>query len=136
MTEQEIKAKYGTLSNAARSLGLPKQTLIDRVRRGEDVTGRGGPKPAQSPPAGRPLTEFRNTYDKATIVPAKINAAIAALGSSWDYEQAFAKLAGVSLSDLGNFREAFTDHVVVLGRDGRRAWAGTKKTAQAMREML
>jgi hypothetical protein len=85
---------------------------------------------------GRSLTEFRATYDKATIVPTRVKAALKALGAGgWEYENIFARAAGVSLSDLANFRDAFAAHIVSL-REGRRAWAGSAATAAAMREMI
>jgi hypothetical protein len=85
---------------------------------------------------GRSLTEFRATYDKATIVPTRVKAALKALGAGgWEYENIFARAAGVSLSDLANFRDAFAAHIVSL-REGRRAWAGSAATATAMREMI
>lgn len=82
------------------------------------------------------LSDFRNTYDKATIVPAKVKAALKILGASgWEYEVAFVKLAGVSLMDLALFREEFAPYIVNL-KDNKRAWAGSTKTATTMREML
>ena len=82
------------------------------------------------------LSDFRNTYDKATIVPAKVKAALKVLGASgWEYEVAFVKLAGVSLMDLALFREEFAPYIVNL-KDNKRAWAGSTKTATTMREML
>jgi len=137
MTVDEAKAavkKYGTKAQAARALGIPRQTFCDRLRGivGVDT------KPATTTDArraGRSLADFRATYDKATIIPAKVRAALKALGSGWEYEVQFAKLAGVSLADLGTFRDGFAEHVVSL-REGRRAWAGTAATAKAMREML
>lgn len=85
---------------------------------------------------GKSLADFRNTYDKSTIVPAKIRTAIKALGAGgWEYEVAFAKIAGASLSDIGMFRDKFADYIVSL-KDSRRAWAGSASTAKAMREMI
>jgi len=84
---------------------------------------------------GRTLTEFKATYDKDTIIPAKVKAALKTLGAGWEYEVAFARLAGVSLSDLGNYRDQFAGHVVTL-RESRRAWSGSTATAKAMREMV
>lgn len=82
------------------------------------------------------LSDFRNTYDKATIVPAKVKAAIKAMGQNgWEYEVEFGRMAGVRLSDLAAFRDMFADFVVGL-KDNRRAWAGSVKTAKTMREML
>ena len=85
---------------------------------------------------GKSLADFRNQYDKATIIPAKIKAALKQLGGGWEYEVDFGKIAGVTAQDLGRFRDQFSDHFVQIGRDGRRAWAGTTTTAKAMREML
>lgn len=87
---------------------------------------------------GRSIDEFKASYDKSYIVPSKIKAALQKLDHSWLYEVDFAKLAGVNLADLGAFRPAFEDHVVVLsGQDrGKRVWTGTKAAATKMREML
>lgn len=128
MTAIEAKAaiaKYGSQAKAAKALGVCDKTIRKALL-----------NISASSATSRSLSEFRATYDKATIIPAKIRAGLAELGAGWEYEVAFAKMAGLSLSDLGSYREQFIEHVVVLGRDGRRAWAGTKKTAQAMRSML
>jgi transcriptional regulator with XRE-family HTH domain len=85
---------------------------------------------------GKSLADFRNQYDKATIIPAKIKAALKQLGGGWEYEVDFGKIAGVTAQDLGRFRDQFAEHFVQIGRDGRRAWAGTTTTAKAMRDML
>ena len=86
---------------------------------------------------GKSLAEFRATHDKAFIIPKKIKEALQQLGSSgWEYEVGFAKLAGISLADLGNFRDQFAEHVVAIRRDGKRAWAGSKDTAAKMRAMV
>ena len=83
------------------------------------------------------LSDFRQTYDKSTIVPSKVKAALKALGASgWEYEVPFARSAGVSLADLGNFREMFAEYIVTLNRENKRAWAGSPATAKLMREML
>ena len=93
--------------------------------------------PALAPKRRKTLADFRAVYDKATIIPSRIKAQLKVLGSGgWCYEVEFAKDAGVSLSDLGNFREAFIDHVVPVERGARRAWAGTPETAKTMREMI
>jgi len=133
MTQKQVQqardavAKHGTLAAAARALKLPKSTLQHRLST-TDV--------APTRTAGRSLDEFRSQYDKETIVPAKVRAALRELGSGWAYEIEFVKLAGVALADLANFRDMFADHVVAVQRSGKRAWAGTKATADKMREML
>jgi len=123
--------KHGSKAAAARALRIPASTLKSALGRG------GGSKPAPEPRAvGKSLSEFRNTYDKATIIPKRIDAALETLGDGWDFEVSFAKLAGVSLADLGRFRDRYADHVVQLNRDSRRAWAGKASVARKMREML
>ena len=150
MTAQEGRAAVeaaGGVRAAAKALRMSRATLY-RVLRGEggDVkrpAGGGAVAAAKgaagmeekAKAAGRSLSEFRATYDKDTIIPGKVRAALRLLGCGWDYEVQFAKLAGVSLADLGNYRDQFADHVVTL-RESRRAWAGTVATAKAMKGML
>lgn len=142
MTRQEAEAavkQYGSINKAARSVGVRKSTISNALK---GITKAAGKLPTAKTAAaavkrqGKTLNDFRQTYDKATIVPAKIKAALVVLGAGgWDYESQFARLAGVSLADLGTFRDQFADYVVAL-RDSRRAWAGSKATAKQMREML
>ncbi|MFH1498197.1 MAG: helix-turn-helix domain-containing protein [Verrucomicrobiota bacterium] len=134
MTKQEaealLKRHGGNKTAAAREAGLSRGAFKRRLA---GVAGVGVPAAVKG---GRSLADFRAAYDKGYIVPQKIKAALKALGSGWEYEVAFAKLCGVSLADLGTFRDAFAaSHVVTLS-DHRRAWAGTAATAKAMREML
>ena len=58
------------------------------------------------------------------------------MSSGWEYESAFAKQAGVSLSDMATYREQFFDYVVSLKREGKRVIAGTKALAAQLREMI
>lgn len=82
------------------------------------------------------IADFRNLYDKSTIVPTKVKSALKSLGGAgWEYEHLFVKMAGVSISDLSMFREQFAEHIVNL-KDNKRAWAGRKETAIVLREML
>lgn len=99
------------------------------MHKGEQLTKR------KEPAVGKSLKEFRETYDKSTIVPQKIRNGLRMLGQGWEYEVQFAKMAGVSLADLGMFRDQFSEYVIPL-RESRRAWAGTLGVAKAMREML
>jgi hypothetical protein len=130
MTRQEaLKAieKYGSQTKAARGLHITRHQI-------HAALVSEAPAPAR---CGRTLSEFRAAYDKATIVPARIRAALKALGKTgWEYEAEFAKAAGLSLQDLGRFRDQFADYVVSIGRSARRAWAGHTTTAQRMRDML
>lgn len=88
-------------------------------------------------PLGRSLEEFRANHDKSFIVPGRIKAALEKLGNGWQSELEFAKLAGVSMTDLGAYRAQFEAFVVPVSRDGsRRVWAGSKTVAEKMREMV
>ena len=126
MTEQEAVKKYGTITAAAKALGIAQSTLSDRLKRASQPKGDA---------TGRSLSEFRATHDKSYIVPKKIRDGLAKLGEGWEYEMNFAKIAGISLSDLAAFRSLFEEHLVVVDRT-RRAWAGTKATAAKMRAMV
>ncbi len=134
-----LVTKHGSHQKAATAAGLAKSTIFKYVH---GKLGGGQPRstralPAQHPSTrkGRSLTEFKQTYDKDTIVPAKIKAGIKELGASgWAYENEFAHIAGLSLADLGNYRDRFADYVVSIRE--RRAWAGSTATAKSMREML
>ena len=105
---------------------------------GNSTAGNSRPVSSDHAPVNRKtLADFRQTYDKATIVPNKVRAALKLLGASgWEYEVPFARSAGVSLSDLGNYREMFADYILTLNRENKRAWAGSPATAKQMREML
>lgn len=138
-TAASLKSKHGTIKEAAAAAGIPRSTFAD-ILSGKTKASRTG-KPAEVPahPAAkgkaRSLAEFRSTFDKDFIVPNKVKAGLAELGSDgWEYEAAFAKLCGLPLSDLGNYRESFLDFVVTIRE--RRAWAGSKALAAKMRSML
>lgn len=131
MTKAEIEAavkKYGSQRKAAKALGFGSVRSMLRGAR---------PKSAATDEAriGKSLQEFRAAHDKNFIVPNKIRAALKNLGSGWEYEAAFIRLAGISQSDMGNFREQFSEHIVLVDRT-KRVWAGTKATAAALREMV
>lgn len=84
---------------------------------------------------GRSLTEFKQTYDKDTIVPGKIRAALEKLGDSWCYEKEFVEMSGVSFGDLAAYREMFEDCWVYIKRDSKRVWAGTPEFAAKLRSL-
>jgi len=128
MTANEALAKCnGNRKAAAALLGLPRTTFQRRLSK---------EKAATAPAVGRSLAEFRSTYDKDTIVPAKLSKALKELGASWVYEQELIKLAGVSTTDISNYRGNFEQHIVVLRGDKKRVWAGTAALAKQMRELV
>lgn len=123
----EAVRKHGTANAAARALGVPKNTFRNWLK-GAAL------KPRKN--SGKSLADFRVTHDRSFIVPERIKDALKALGDGWEYEMQFTKLAAVSSSELSSYRDQFSDYVVVLRRDGKRAWAGSPATAQKMREMI
>lgn len=85
------------------------------------------------------IADFRNLHDQNVIVPNKIRAALAAMlkegPEQWDYEGDFIKRAGISTTQLGQFREQFLDHVIEAGgaRAARRVWIADPKVAKKLR---
>lgn len=132
LTKEEAQAevkKHGNIAAAARAHKVARSTFQHWVKGIKD------PERARRPTAGKSLADFRATHDKAFIIPARIKEGLKQLGDGWEYETGFAKMAGVSLLDLGHFRDQFSEFVVVVDRGGKRAWAGTPSVAARMREM-
>lgn len=125
MNLQEEVKKHGSLKAAAKALKLPRTTLQYRLKKESPVKSI----------AGKSISEFRAAHDKSFIIPNKIKAALKSLGDGWEYELQFSKIAGVSLADLGSFRPMFEEYIVLVERT-KRAWAGSKATAEKMRAMV
>ena len=137
MTKEQIAAevqKHGSQAKAAKALGISPSSVSDLLRGATEFIKAKSPS-GQTSQVGRSITEFKESHDKSYIVPKKIKAALAALGGGWEYEMPFAKLAGVSLGDLSAYRAMFEDHIVMVEKS-KRAWAGTRLTADKMREMV
>ena len=83
---------------------------------------------------GRTLAEFRSLHDKDTITNNKVKAAIRQLGERWEYEADFVRRAGVSYTDLGHTREAYSGYWLMLRREGKRVWSGSKEMITQMKE--
>lgn len=87
---------------------------------------------------GKSLDEFRSIHDKNYIVPKKIKDALSKLGNSWEYEVDFAKISGVSITDLAKFRDQFEDYIVEVksttGSHKKNVWAGKVDFAKKLRE--
>lgn len=146
LTEEDLRpiverwnALDGGLAEAARAMGMPRTTLAGKLESAKKLGMKVRGSSAQVSPAGagRGLDEFRVNFDKSYIVPKRIAAALEKLGSGWQYEVEFSKLAGVNLTDLAHYRPQFEEFVVALNRDGgKRVWAGTKGFAAKLREMV
>lgn len=95
-------------------------------------------KQAEKPKsAGKSIADFRAAHDKNFIVPQKIRAALTKIADGWEYESDFIRLAGITQTDVGAFREQFAQHVVeTRGHNNRRVWAGTEKLADQLRAMV
>jgi hypothetical protein len=123
----------------ADKLGVAKSTIQKAFGAHPDAQGKSRVTPGaaiHSGRTGRSLTEFRQAYDKDTIVPCKIRAALKLLGNGWEYEVQFAKLAGLSMTDVGNYREAFPDNWHQIKADGRKVWSGSKAVIAEIRKVV
>ena len=124
----------------ASQVGCVKSTVQKALARSGTATagaaGKDGKVTDASKRTGRSLAEFKQAYDKDTIIPARIRAALKTLGNGWEYEVQFAKSAGVSLSDLGNYREGFADHWHQIKADGRKVWSGSRAIIAEIRKVV
>jgi len=146
MNSDEVKAairKCGSQTKAARMLNISRRQIRKILTGVVKVVNPVKTRPCQSTlPVGvsrsvtaRSLKDFRELYDKNLIIPRKIRDAIKRLGQNgWAYEIEFVKDAEISQADMGNFREKFSDYVVVL--KSKRVWAGSPRLAQTLRSML
>ena len=133
---QEAVERLGSMRKAAAEIGMSRSGIQDRLKK---VGGCTPPqKPKGSKPAGRSLDEFRAKYDKDYIVPSRIREQLAAIGPDcWLYEsEMVAEMPGVNYNDLANYRDMFSEHIVWVRRESKRAWAGSAKLAEQLRAML
>jgi hypothetical protein len=141
MNVEEVKGailKFGSQQAAARKLGITRGQLRHILG-----IGRGTSKVISSIPRNKigqstsckSLKDFRMLYDKNVIVPRKIKEALKRLGvNGWTYEAELIHDAGISQTDMGNFRHLFLDFYVEM--KSKRVWAGSAKFAQTLRGMI
>ena len=113
-----LVSEHGSIKAAARAIGIAESTFRGRLKGApvaHRVTPRAAPLVATAPIKSRSLEAFRAEFDKGTIVPGKVRAALAALGDGWLFETEFAQAAGVSLNDLGHYRDEFAPHILTAG---------------------
>lgn len=120
-----------SFTRASAKAGIPRSTFTMAYR----GNYRGAVKAADSPSIGKSLSEFRETFDKNVIIPRQIREGLKKLGNAWDYEAAFAKACGVSITDISNFRDEFSDNWHSLKREGRRVW-GSKSMIKSIKATL
>ena len=131
ITEAE-GSKEEVIAEAVKKLKVRQDSAVRMWRK-----VRGKSKPVeQAKSGGMSLDAFRERYDKSYIVPKKIDEQLNEMGASWMYESEFSKAAGVSIPDLSNFRDAYSDRIVYLKKENRRVWTGTAKLAEQLREMI
>lgn len=146
MNQKEAKAlvkKCGSQNKAAKEAGINRSQfqnlLAGKIKVAhKTVPYKKTPKESvdQAGKRARTLADFRATYDKDTIVPSKIKAALKSLGNSWEYESEFVKRAAISFADMATYRELFESNVIHIRQDSKRVWAGTVSLAKQMREMI
>ena len=150
MTEKQQEAKqlfekHGTIAGAANEAGICPAAMRKRLRgigMFPGVQHRDGTCDTTASVTvnhsltAHSLVDFRNAYDKDTIIPRKIREALESIGSGWVYESELTRISGVGYADLGMYRDEFADHVVFIKRESKRAWTGSTETAEAMRKML
>ena len=124
-----VKA-HGTKTAAAKALGVGTTTVARALARGNKPAA----KTARTA-LGRSVSDFAKSYDKDTIIPQKINAALVEM-DGWLYESEFVKLASISFADASAYRDKYADHLVYIKRDNKRVWCSTKTMAAKLREML
>ena len=95
-------------------------------------------KAAPAKTVGKTLEDFRSAHDESFLVPQKIKEGLEKLGEDgWEYENNFIKICGLATHNFSRYREQFEDfYVNVGGRNAKRVWAGSKKLAAKMREMV
>ena len=142
MNVEEVKGaiiKFGSQQAAARKLGITRGQLrhILGIGRGtfKEVSSSIPRNTRSQSTSAKSLKEFRMLYDKDVIVPRKIKEALKRLGANgWTYEAELIHDAGISQTDMGNFRHLFTDFYVDM--KSKRVWAGSTKFAQTLKGMI
>jgi len=133
---QKAVEKHGSQRKAAAALGVCAKRLSKVLTGGK---GNAKPTPEMAAPATaqgvrvRSAKEFREAHDKSVIIPARIRDALKRMTpKGWLYEVEFSRFAGVSLLNLGAYRQQFDALVVTV--DGKRLWAGSVALANEFKE--
>lgn len=87
------------------------------------------------------LADFKAIHDPNVVVPSKIRKALEAMTKNgpenWEYEGEFIRLAGISTTQMGAFRDQFVEHIVeTSGKQAKRVWFGSTKAAAKARGEL
>lgn len=125
----EAVAKHGSVSAAAKALGIARSTLEGRLKnKPPKVVPKSG-----SDKVGMSVDEIRRRFDPDVYVPAKIREGLKALGPRCLPDNEFSRLAGVSTAHLQTYRDSheFPEHWHVVG--GKRLWSGSRKSIEELR---
>lgn len=88
------------------------------------------------------LADFRANHDKSVIIPAKIQAGLAAMlaeGGKENHEldSEFTARIKVSQTDMGRYRDQFAAHIVETGGSKpKKIWFADKTVAEKARSYL
>lgn len=89
-----------------------------------------------SKPKAKTLADFRAAHDDDVIIPARLQAQLAAMQKigpeEYDYEIDFLRNAKVGNAKISAYRERFAKHIVVT-REGKKAWFADPKVAAKAR---
>ena len=87
---------------------------------------------------GKDINAFKESHDKNTIVPKKIEEGLKVLGADrWEYQPEFLKIAQISVTDCALFREQYADFTVEIRAKTRKVvWCGSKALATKLRAMV
>jgi len=90
----------------------------------------------------RTLETFRAAHDRNVIVPNKIKTALEQIRKvgpeHYEYESDLIRMAGISQTDMGMFRDQFEAHIVVTNstpgnKNPKRVYFGDAKVAAKVR---
>jgi hypothetical protein len=123
---QKLVKEHGSLTKAAKAAGMSRPCFTRWVRKEADA-----PKKVEE----RSLSAFAQKYDKDTIVPMRVKEGLKTM-PDWLYEMEFSRHSGVTLADLGLYRDMFNEHIVEIKRESRRVWAKTPVIAGKLKEMI
>ena len=126
---EAVQKTGGNLTAAARLLGIDRHAVKRRLRKCYEQTGATIPLPvaqvSAKPKANvspRTLNEFKQKYDKSTIIPSKIREGIVTvLSRGWLYDAEFREACGVPPGNWRRFADDFSEYHTK--RDGKIIWA-------------
>jgi len=136
----DTRAKHKTDSEAAKALQLSRSTFQNQLRRAREsgfTPSDGSVLVHTKTNVGNTEEDFRKRFDKAYIVPKKIEEALKLLGRSWYYEADFCRLAGITPPDLQAYRDHYADYhfeAREVGNKKRMIWCGDRALATKLRE--